>query len=57
MLEATEDLILIEDYPGFKNYNNILLVDRPYNLGVKGVMRIFGTRHMNNVLEYIKSQK
>jgi len=30
-LDKEKDILLVEDYPGFKNYERILLVDYPYN--------------------------
>jgi len=39
-LYASKDTYLLEDYPKFKNYDRILLVDRPYNQKVKAPHRI-----------------
>ena len=53
-LRLMEDAILIEDNPNFKSYDRIVLIDRPYNQSVKGAMRVFGTRHLNNLVEITK---
>jgi len=53
-LEQNEDLVLVEDSPNFKNYDRIILIDRPYNQKVKSVFRIYGTKHLNNMLERMK---
>ena len=50
-LRKLGDTVLIEDSPNFKSYENILLIDRPYNQEVKGAIRIFGTKHLNNMVE------
>jgi phosphoglycolate phosphatase-like HAD superfamily hydrolase len=52
-LYRDEDHILIEDSPNFRCYDRILLIDRPYNQDVKAV-RVFGPRHLDNLLENIK---
>ena len=53
-LAEKEDTLLVEDSPNFKSYNRILLIDRPYNQEVRGAVRIFGTKHLNNVVELSK---
>ena len=53
-LKREDRIVLIEDSPLFTDYENIVLIDRPYNQHIKGVMRIFGTRHLENMLEIIK---
>ena len=53
-LRKDNDIVLIEDSPNFKSYDNIMLIDRPYNQEVKGAIRIFGTKHLNNLLNVIK---
>lgn len=50
----SQNLVLIEDSPNFTSYEDILLIDRPYNQEVKGVMRVFGPRHLDNLIELIK---
>lgn len=37
-LEIAErlDALLVEDYPGFPDNSRIVMVDRPYNLGIRG---------------------
>ena len=52
-VKEDEDILLFEDSPNFKDYTNIALIDRPYNQEVKAV-RIFGKRHLKNILENIK---
>ena len=53
-LKQCEDTLLIEDSPNFVDYERIVLIDRPYNQEVKNVVRIFGTKHLDNVLELTK---
>jgi len=53
-LKKIGDTIIIEDSPNFKSYENVLLIDRPYNQEVEHVARIYGTKHLNNVLELMK---
>lgn len=55
-LAELEDTVLIEDSPNFKDYERIVLIDRPYNQDVKAVMRIYGTKHLNNMVEIIKEK-
>lgn len=55
-LSKEEDTVLIEDSPKFISYDNILLIDRPYNQSVKGAIRIFGSKHLNNMIEVIKGK-
>lgn len=52
-LRKNKDTILVEDCPNFKSYDGILLIDRPYNQGVKKVARVFGTKHLKNMLELL----
>ena len=54
-LREEEDTLLIEDSPNFKSYDRILLLDRPYNQEVKGAVRIYGTKHLNNIIELTKN--
>jgi len=54
LLSTLENTILIEDNPNFLDYENIILIDRPYNQVVKNAIRIFGTRHLNNLISVIK---
>ena len=54
LLYSEKDTVLVEDSPNFENYDRILLIDRPYNQNVKKVVRIYGTKHLNNMLEVIK---
>jgi len=56
-LKACIDTVLIEDSPNFKSYKNILLIDRPYNQDVDNVMRIFGTKHLDNLISMMKGDK
>lgn len=42
--------VLIEDYPKFTSYNNIILVDRPYNRCVKNVQRVTSPLGLMNAL-------
>lgn len=53
-LRKDESILLVEDTPNFKSYDRVLLIDRPYNQTVKGAVRIFGTKHLNNMLEITK---
>ena len=53
-LRKDNDTILIEDSPNFKSYDRIILIDRPYNQQVKGAIRVFGTKHLNNLLNVMK---
>jgi hypothetical protein len=53
-LAKKEDVLLVEDTPNFKSYDRVLLIDRPYNQGVVGAVRIFGTKHLNNMVELSK---
>lgn len=41
---------LIDDYPLFSSYDNILLVDRLWNQEVKAINRIFGTKDLREFL-------
>jgi hypothetical protein len=41
---------LIEDYPLFSCYDNIILIDRPYNRNVKGVLRVSSPLGLMNAL-------
>lgn len=54
-LRADEELLLVEDSPNFKSYDRIVLIDRPYNQKVKNAVRIYGTKHLNNMIELIKT--
>lgn len=57
LLRVHEDIILVEDTPNFSSYERVLLIDRPYNQKVfsnKTAVRIYGTRHLNNMLELVK---
>lgn len=56
-LKEKDNVILIEDSPNFGCYDNILLIDRPYNQGVRRAMRIYGALHFDNLLECIKSKE
>lgn len=56
-LKKEADYILIEDSPKFTNYDRILLIDRPYNKGVRGAVRVFGTKHLSNLLEVAEQQR
>lgn len=56
-LLENRDIILVEDSPKFYNYDQILLIDRPYNQHVKAVMRVFGPKHLNNLLEIAKAKE
>jgi hypothetical protein len=51
---VNDGMVLIEDSPKFNNYDNIILIDRPYNQEVFGAFRIFGPHHLRNVLQMIK---
>lgn len=51
-----ENAVLVEDSPKLSSYENILLIDRPYNQEVQGVMRIYGSKHLGNMIEFIKRQ-
>jgi hypothetical protein len=42
---------LIEDYPFFDNYNQIVLIDQPYNKNVKTVKRISNEVEFTNFIE------
>ena len=53
-LANKEDVLLIEDTPNFKHYDRVLLIDRPYNQEVKSAIRIFGTKHLDNMIELSK---
>lgn len=55
-LKKHEDIVLVEDSPLFKDYDKILLIDRPYNHCVQGALRVFGARHLNNLLEIMKER-
>lgn len=55
-LKNSTNTILVEDSPNFKNYDNIILIDRPYNHEIKGVMRVFGAIHLNNLIELLKEK-
>jgi hypothetical protein len=39
-LRKYKDIILVDDYPHFKSYDRILLIDQPYNQNVKNCIRI-----------------
>ena len=56
-LNLEENTVLVEDSPNFKCYDNVLLIDRPYNQTVVGAIRIFGSKHLNNMIEVIKEKK
>lgn len=45
--------VLVEDSPNFKNYDKILLIDRPYNKEIQTAFRIFGTKHLANIVSII----
>ena len=53
LLYKEEDTILIEDSPNFKDYDRVLLIDRPYNQRVKA-LRIYGTKNLNNMINTLK---
>ena len=53
-IRSRDDVILIEDSPKFENYDRIFLIDRTYNQNIKGCLRIFGPKHLNNVIEIVK---
>jgi hypothetical protein len=52
-LSNLENTILIEDSPNLESYDNILLIDRPYNRGVKDAVKIFGPRHLDSFLSFL----
>ena len=56
-LRMEEDTILVEDSPNFKDYDRILLIDRPYNQNVHDVARIYGTKHLNNMIGLVQGMK
>ncbi len=53
-LREDENILLVEDSPNFKSYDRIILIDRPYNQSVKTAIRVFGTKHLNNLIEVTK---
>ncbi len=42
--------ILIEDYPKFKSYTNVFLIDRPWNKDVKVINRIKTPSELDKIL-------
>lgn len=53
ILNVLEDYILIEDYPKFKNYDKIILIDRPYNQHVNAKMRVKSPYELEKLLSNI----
>lgn len=53
-LKADENKILIEDCPKFVSFERIMLIDRPYNQEPKKVLRIFGPKHLANMIEILR---
>ena len=50
-LDKNTDCLLVEDNPNFKNYDRILLIDRPYNRRIKNVVRIKNVSDFANILK------
>jgi len=45
---------LVEDYPYFKDYSQIILIDRPYNQDVPAKIRICTPKQLRKILEEVK---
>jgi len=44
--------ILVEDYPHFENYNNIILVDRSYNQKTNASIRVYSPEELCTILSW-----
>lgn len=54
IIDSTKKWCLIEDYPFFDSYENIILIDRPYNKNVDAHVRITSTRELIQIVEDIE---
>jgi hypothetical protein len=50
-LMKNENIILVDDYPKFPNYDRILLIEQSYNKEVDAFMRIKTIDELQNILE------
>jgi hypothetical protein len=46
-----EDNILVEDYPFFKDYTNIILIDREYNKETKASVRVRNIKELDKAIK------
>jgi len=53
-LMRNKDIILVEDYPNFRDYSRIILVDRPYNRQVNAPMRVKNAEEFRKLLNFLK---
>jgi hypothetical protein len=53
-LSRNKDLILVEDYPMFKDYSRIVLIDWPYNQHVNPKIRIRSKSQLKEVINLLK---
>lgn len=56
-LKENPHIVLVEDTPNFKAYDRVILIDRPYNQEVKSCFRIYGPKHLNNLIEMMKESE
>jgi hypothetical protein len=49
-LQKEKDAILVDDYPNFKDYNRIILIDQPYNQKTKANIRIKTEKELKDAL-------
>lgn len=54
-LKVLNSAFLVEDYPFFKDYSNIILIDRPYNRNVNCCRRVQTTQELENFLNEVKA--
>jgi hypothetical protein len=54
MKDNTANWVLIEDYPYFDSYDNIILIDRPYNQNVKCDIRVHSPQELIAIVEDIE---
>lgn len=58
-LKKLKNTYLVEDYPYFKNYDRIILIDQPYNQHIKGtnIVRAYNPYHLGQILDNLKEKK
>ena len=48
---------LIDDYPKFSSYNNIILIDKPYNRNIKVPIRVENSNKLEKIIDIITGEK
>ena len=50
-LQFVGENYIVEDYPFFDNYDNIILIDKPYNRQVKAKIRVKNIKELDRILK------